>query len=371
MTAITDDLVRELAQFDAQGAAVVSCYLNVDGRARVRPVDYEQDLDRLVRRLRSDGQLTPEVAGDVDRIVAHVHNGFDRSSVRGLALFSCSAAGLWKVIDLPVPVHNRLTVGPAPAVAQLESVVEQLQPIGMLLVDRQRTRVLVFDGGELVERSEALDELPRDYDERGHASRGDVSSHVDELAHQHLRDAARIAFEVFQTHGVDRVTLGGAAEAVSDVEAHLHPYLRERLVEPSGLGVSASDDEIRAAMLDIEARTERAVEAEAVARLRDAVGANGKGVAGLVDTLRALSERRVELLLVSEGFEESGWRCPKCDVLAAVGPRCAMCDSEMDHLDDVVSEAVQQVMHQSGRVEVCVENPDLDVLGRIGALLRY
>ena len=40
-------------------------------------------------------------------------------------------------------------------------------------------------------------------------------------------------------------------------------------------------------------------------------------------------------------------------------------------VDDVVEEAVEEALAQSCDVQVCVGNADLDVLGRIGALLRY
>jgi peptide chain release factor subunit 1 len=371
VSALTPELIRELSDFQSNGAPVTTVYLNVDGRERVRPVDYERELERLVRRLKDAGEVDPTVSADLDRIAEEVRKGFDRARVRGVAIFSCGPRGLWKVIPLPVPVHSRLHVGPTPAFSQLESVVEELRPIGMVLVDRQRTRILVFEGGELIDRSESVDELPRDYDVRDQAARGDVSAHVEELAHQHLRSAAKAAFEVFQERGVDRISLGGPAEAVSELEGLLHPYLKERLVDRVKLEVNASLDDIRQAMLDIEARSERADEAAAVARLRDAVGAGQKGVAGLAPTLAALNERRADLLLVSEGYEETGWRCPACGHLAAIGPSCEACGGAMDHLDDVVEEAVQEAMRQSCRIEVCVENADLDVLGRIGALLRF
>ena len=57
-------------------------------------------------------------------------------------------------------------------------------------------------------------------------------------------------------------------------------------------------------------------------------------------------------------------------LLAATGPQCPVDGAAMDHLDDAVAAAVEAGLLQ-GRVEVCVENADLDVLGRIGALLRY
>jgi hypothetical protein len=106
-------------------------------------------------------------------------------------------------------------------------------------------------------------------------------------------------------------------------------------------------------------------------RLRDAAGAGRRGVAGLAKTLAALGERRVDTLLVSDGYVTPGWRCGSCGVLAAVGPACPSCASAMVETDDVVEDAIQEALTQSCRVEVCTDNADLDVLGRIGALLRY
>ena len=43
----------------------------------------------------------------------------------------------------------------------------------------------------------------------------------------------------------------------------------------------------------------------------------------------------------------------------------------MRQIDDIVEEAVEEALQQSCHVETCVGNADLDVLGRVGALLRY
>jgi hypothetical protein len=43
----------------------------------------------------------------------------------------------------------------------------------------------------------------------------------------------------------------------------------------------------------------------------------------------------------------------------------------MVEVTDVVEEAIEEALAQSCEVEVCVGNADLDVLGQIGALLRY
>lgn len=372
MPVITEAAIKELAGFRSDDAPVVSCYLDVDGRRQVRPQDIERRLAALVREA-AGGPSGSAVKADLDRITEHVTTHLDRSGVRGLAVFSCAAKGLWEIVGLPVPVANRIVVNQSPAVGTLESIVQELEPLGVLLVDRQRARMFVFEFGELVERTELFEALPRDYDDIDDAGRGQrdrLQDHTDELATQHLRHAAEVAFRLYQDRGFGRLSIGASDEINAAIEPLLHPYLRERLSLRIGVGASASEPEIRAAALVVEQEVERAKEAALVAKLRDGLGAGSKAVAGLADTLKALNERRVANLLVSEGYTESGWRCA-CGALAAKGPTCPVDGQAMGHVDDVLHDAVDAALGQSCHVEVCVGNADLDVLGRVGALLRY
>ncbi len=108
-----------------------------------------------------------------------------------------------------------------------------------------------------------------------------------------------------------------------------------------------------------------------VERLREAVGAGSRGVAGVDATLAALVERRVDTLVVSSGFTQVGWRCRACRWIGRIGRTCPVCETDMDQVDDVVEEAIEDALVQACKVEMCIGNADLDVLGRIGALLRY
>lgn len=370
MVAIDEAAIRELAGFKGHTAPVTTCYLNVDGRRLPRYPDCERQLDRLVRQAPDRVNRHQSVSDDLRRISTFVRNGFDRSHTRGLAFFACSAQGLWRVVELPVPVRDQLVVNSLPAVGQLERVVQEFDRIGVLLVDRQRARMFVFEFGELVDRSELFDELPRGYDERGDRERGDTRPHVRALAAQHLRRAADVAWRVFGEQAFNHLCVGGPLEAVQQLEHDLHPYLRERLRGRIGVDAGASIAEIRAAALAFEIEIERQHEGAIVERLRHSV-ATGNGVAGLDQVLGALAARRVDTLLVSQGFSQAGWRCEQCLFLTTVGRRCPTCGDDMESIGDVVEEAVEEALAQSCTVEICVGSADLDVLGRIGALLRF
>ncbi len=371
MPVVTEDVIRSLAGFKGKEAPVTTCYLDVDGRRYTRHQDYEAALDALLRAGRTKANGDASVHADLRRIEDYVKGGLDRSRTRGLAIFACAAHDLWEVIPLAVPVHNRVVVNHVPAVGQLESVLEDFERIGVLLADRQRARMFVFELGELTESSERVDELPRDYDSRGERERGDTQAHVEALAHQHLRHAADVAWGTFQDPGFEHLAIGAPDEIAGTLESLLHPYLRQRLCGRVPVPVGSSLDDIRQAATEVEQRMERTKEAALVERLREAVATDRRGVAGLGPVLGALADHRVERLLVSQGYEEAGWRCGRCGSLALLGRACGRCGAEMAPVDDVVEEAVEAALGESCRVEMCAGNADLDVLGRIGALLRY
>jgi peptide subunit release factor 1 (eRF1) len=364
---ITEQDVRELAAFKGRTAPVTSLYLDVDGRRHPNRKDHEARLARLLKRVQRSAP-----ADDVARIERHVRD-VDRkgTNVRGLAMFSCAADGLWRTVELPVPVRDQVVVNHTPHVRQLESALDRYGSVGVLLADRQRARAYVFELGAPVAKSELLDELPRHEDDKGEYVRDQVSDKAAAAAHRHVKRAADLAFELFQRHEFAHLLVGAPEKVASDLEHVLHPYLRDRLAGRVRVAPGASDEEIRVAVFTTIEDVARRAQQQRVDRLRDAVGAGNGGVAGLKAVLAALDERRVDTLFVSDGFEAPGWRCASCGHLAAMGPRCGLCDSAMAKLDDVVEAAIEEALLQSCTVEMCADNADLDVAGRIGALLRF
>jgi peptide subunit release factor 1 (eRF1) len=128
---------------------------------------------------------------------------------------------------------------------------------------------------------------------------------------------------------------------------------------------------IRKAAMAAEAAQERAREQALLDEVRSRLGRRERAVAGLDGVLAALADHKVDRLLVSAGFREDGWSCPACGRLSRVGPACPRCGQELRAEEDVVAAAVDDALTASCRVDVCDASADLDVLGRIAALLRY
>ncbi len=371
---LSDDRIRSIAA-RRDSPVVTSCYLDVDGRRHPRHIDYEHQLEHLVRLGREraaalDPEAAHSVEGDLERITGWVRQGFDRSRIRGLAFFACSATGFFEVVELPLGVNNEIVINHTARVRQLEALAHEFERFAVLLVDRQRARLFRFELGELTEHTEVFDAVPRRH-ESGGRSASNIQRHTDELAHKHLKHAAEVTFEQMGTNPVDHLILGGPAQVVSELEGLLHPNLKERVAARVSVMVTASPEEVRQAALEVETEVERREEQALVERLRNGVGAGNGGVAGLSGTLKAIVERRVETLLVADGYEAPGWRCPSCQFLASRGRECPVCATAMETVDDVVEQAMEEALVNKCRVQIVRENGELDDMGRIGALLRF
>lgn len=372
MAQIHDDLIRRLASFKSRDVPVVSLYLDLDGRRWPRYAECEARAERLIRDA-IDHIGSNSHAGaldDLQKVRRAVKSKFDRSRTRGLAIFACGSK-LWDVLELPIPVKDQLVVDETPHVRQLETVVASNRAFGVLLADRQRARFFRFEQGELIDSTERFDELPRHDDDAGDRDRKHDKRHVEAAASQHLRIAASVAFEAWKDEPFDHLVIGAPDDIATQLERELHSYLRDRIAARLPIAPGASEAEIRAAALAVEEVIEREKEAAAVAKVRSAAASGRGGALGLEDVLSALAERRAESLVLSEGYEAPGFRCGSCGALAAKGPTCSVCATRMDKVADVVALAVADALLQGCHVEMCVDNADLDVAGRIGALLRF
>lgn len=102
------------------------------------------------------------------------------------------------------------------------------------------------------------------------------------------------------------------------------------------------------------------------------MGTGGRGAAGLDETLAALNERRVETLLIDEGFSAPGSVSSGSGMLHAQREGTSpVDDSELVPREDIVESAIQSALAQSADVHVVRYHDDLGVHGSIGAILRF
>lgn len=135
---------------------------------------------------------------------------------------------------------------------------------------------------------------------------------------------------------------------------------------------SATDEQIRGAVAELVAEDEKRSERDALDRLEAGIGAGGRGVGGPYDTLAALNERRVQILLLEPVVDMPGARCPTCGLLMLESDgRCPADGSVVEVVDHLREALVEGALAQGAEVMVVQHYPDLGALQGIGALLRF
>lgn len=374
MTELDHTLLRKLAGWSPDGVPVTSLYLTVDGRRYPRRTDYEVRLDELLRSGRAVAAGLPDAAersveGDLAEISRFVRERFERNDTRGLALFSASAAGLWEEIALPRPVRDRVVVGPRADVRMLEALLETYEPICVALVDYGKARIFLSQLGRVEEVRDLADEVPGRHDQGGW-SQMRMQRHVDDHRTQHLKHVSEVLFGLWQERGFAHLILAGPGEAHRELEGLLHEYLRRRVRAHLTLPMTATLEDVRARVLEIEEELERAKEDATVERLVEVIPAGG-GVGGLDATLEALSEGRAGTLVVGLDLARPGGVCDRCGRLATRASACPTCGAPMREVPDVVEVAVASAYERGCEVETVTADERLERLGGVGALLRF
>lgn len=366
-------IVRQLATWEGD-SVVTSLYLDVDGTHRPVAADYERAFEQLAddvrrqARIRDDTKVSRSVERDLDVMRERVGRGIDRSTTRGLALFSCHARGWFEAIDLRVPVRDEAAIGPVPRIRQLVEAHDEPEAFLLGLADRTHLRLFRVLGHEIDELPTTVTHQERSVDTS--IELGSFEHHDEEAARTHLRRAAAEVDDAVRAWPVRQVIVGGPDQAVAELERRMHPTTRALIVGRVGVRVAAPLEEIAQAARAVAEHAERDREEALVEELRQrAAGAHG-GVVGLEATLTVLGEQRAGVLLVADEFSAPGARCPAC---GHVGPdlrQCPVCGTTNVEIDDVVEVAIEQAVAQGADVEFC-RDTELERFGSIAAIERY
>ncbi len=368
---IDEATVRSLATREGD-PAVVSLYLDVDGRRHPRPSDYESNLEGLIRSARQmtkvRGRRTATtLAADLTRIADWSAQGFDRSTTRGVAVFSASGQGLFEAFVLPEAVRDQVAIGPTPDVAQLIMLLASRSPALLVVADHQSSRLLRLGSGEPEELEAPTDEMERQVDTD--VELGSFEHRHEEHARQHLRRVAHAVTDELGRRPASHVVLGGTPDVIAQLESFLPKSVLALVAGQVALPPRTPVDDLASAGEDVVRRAWRRRQHDMAESLRDRASEGEAAVRGLALTLEALATGQVETLVVEDGFTAPGARCGNCRALTAGDGPCPVCGSAAMPVDNVVDAAVSDAFVRHVALEFC-ERGDLGDAGHIGAFTR-
>jgi peptide subunit release factor 1 (eRF1) len=364
---IKQEQLQELLSYE--GSNVLSLYLDTDCTQ-----ESMETIKLQVRGMIKEMKLSQEEGAEA--IEKYLDHSYDWSQP-GLAIFASRDGQFFRDYPTAVSFRNRLRVGSKPYIKPLVHLIDHYAHYGVIMVDRVGVRFFEYHLGELQTTTGSMGEDVQKLKKGGGSSAvgmragGSGARREEEVVQRNLRDAAAAAGNFFAKKPIRRLFVGGTAATVGQFTPMLPKQLQSCLAGTFTLDMTAGEHEVRRTTLELlnKANVER--EHKLVEQMVTTQAKGGNAVIGLDDTLQAVSEKRVQSLIISDGFRSPGYVHQESAFVTANLARSPLSDQEMTEIEDVVDAAVALTMSQGGHVEIISNNPELEGAGRIGAILRY
>ena len=369
-----EHFIERLADFESQDLPVISLYLNAQANEQGK-----NDYDSFVRKALSERAETfdtdtPQrisIDEDLTKINSFLEGDVERSA-QGIAIFACSGANdFFEVLQLQAPIEaNRLYVYDRPHLYPLARLVDQYPRCAVVLADTNSAKIFVIALGQATKRGE-LQSTKTKRKQVGGWSQMRYQRHTENYHLHHAKEVIEKLDRLVREEGIEHVILAGDEETIIPLLlAEMSKELTDKVVDVLSLNIDTPDHEMLAESLNLYRRHNSGSDMEKVDHLLGEYQRDGLAVAGVPQTLAALSNGQVEELLIASKADALHFDHREVEkVLAIYAP-----DEALSTLDQqiVADELIRRATRLSSAKITFIEDASrLERIGGVGAVLRY
>jgi stalled ribosome rescue protein Dom34 len=374
-TKLPDQLLDRLLNFEPTPAPVISLYLdarvNEHGQRTFMPFVRKQ-LNERVKSYEVQSEERQSFEEDFVRIMRYLEHEVS-DTVQGLAVFACSAANDWfEVGDFEAPFErNRVFISDRPHVYPLARLTDQYRRYAVVLADTNRAQIFVFAAGRALDRQE-VQNVKTKHAKVGGWSQARYQRHEENYHLQHAKEVVEMLEKIVRDEDIEHIVLAGdEAVVIPLLREQMPKTIEEKIIDALSLAIDTPEHELLEESLTAFRRHDSLTDMEKVQRLLNEYRADDLGVAGVPETLAALSNGQVEEMLIAakpEGIQYDEEEVKK--VLELYRGEEPLPD-ELDQRS-VADELVKRANTLSSATVTFVEDSTrLEMLGGVGGFLRY
>ncbi|HEU4829998.1 MAG TPA: Vms1/Ankzf1 family peptidyl-tRNA hydrolase [Gemmatimonadales bacterium] len=363
--------LHHLAALPPSDLPVISLYLNTQANQHGRD-EYERWLDKALTERAAElperGPARDSFDADVTKIRAWLSEELEPST-NGVAIFASSGAGLFEAIQLQAPVDDhRLHIQDQPHLFHLARIHDAYPRFAIVQLDTNSAQIVVAALGR-VELEHGIEGQKTNRSEAGGWSQARFQRRADNLYQQHAREVVDALDVIVREEGIRHVVLIGDEVIIPRLREELPKHLEEKVIGVLRLDSSATNDEIVAASLAAMRAADAAADEAKVEAVLDGWRSGGLGVAGIEETLAALTRGQVAELVLTARFEADHAEPEAVD--GSVLPEVPSGRGRRTQTVDLPAQAVLQALATGATVTFIENESALDEACGVGAILRF
>ena len=281
-----------------------------------------------------------------------------------IAIFASHKHNFLRYIPLHVKIENLMIVDSSPYLRPLARLRDECESFTLLLISSNYAKIFSVSMGEVKHTKKLSADIMNKHKKGGWSQarfnrlrRGAIHAFFSEVA------------EALQKRADERIILAGPGQAKLQFREMLPKNLKDNVVDIIDIDI---DDEVELMKKSkhIISEGEELKSQDAVRQLKAEILKDGLAAYGIKETLDAVRNGQVELLLVEKGYKLRGWICENCQMveegIQRTCPYCGKKTSEVDMLEEILEFAERT----DANIEFTADE-EIANLGHVGAILRF
>ena len=374
-TILPDPIMERVLRFEPTPAPVISLYLdarvNEHGQRTFMPFVRKQ-LNERVKSYDVQSEERQSFDEDFVRIMRYLEEEVP-TTVQGIAIFACSAAKDWfEVGDFEAPFdRNQVFISDRPHLYPLARLMDEYRRYAVVLADTNRAQIFVFAGRQAVERQD-VQNVKTKHSKVGGWSQARYQRHQENYHLQHAKEVIDMLEKIVQDEKIEHIILAGdEAVVIPLLREQMPKTIEEKVIDALSLGIDTPEHELIEETLTAFQRHDSLTDMEKVQRLLNEYRADDLGVAGVPETLAALSNGQVEEMLIAAKIESIQYDEEEVKKVLELYRAEEPLPDELDQ-QSVADELVKRANTLSSATVTFIEDSTrLEMLGGVGGFLRY
>jgi peptide chain release factor subunit 1 len=283
---------------------------------------------------------------------------------RNIVIFSSNKHDFLRYSSLDVGVENLLIVDSSPYLRPLARIQDEWESFTLLLLSSNYAKIYSVSLGK-VEREKKLSADIMNKHKKGGMSQARFNRLRKGAVHSFFSEV----IEILQKTADEQIILAGPGTAKSQFKEMLPKNLNNKIVEIVDISIDDEAELLKKSIHLIRGREERK-SIESVLQLKEEILKDGLAVYGVKDTLQAVKNGQVDLLLIEKDYKLRGWICENCQIVdKGKKLNCPYCGKKTSEVD-VLEEILEFAERTDAEVEF-TDYEELANLGHVGGILRF
>jgi peptide chain release factor subunit 1 len=356
---MTDDikkLIKELSEiYDSDSEdTFISLYINKNS--------YRKFVDQRVKACRSI--LKGDILKNFDKTIEEIENKIRNISSSSIVIFASHKYDFIRYVSLSIKLKNLLIVDSSPYIRPLARIQDEWESFTLLLISSNFAKIFSVSTGKVEDSKKLSTDIINKHKKGGWSQarfnrlrRGAIKAFLSEVA------------EALQKLSDDSVIVAGPGTIKNQFLDMLSKEIRDKIVDVIDISIE-DEQKLLKESFRLIAEREQIESNKAVQLLKQEILKDGLAIYGIVETLKAVKNGQVDLLLLEKDFKIRGWICENCQVVEqGVKKSCPYCKNITSEVD-IIEEIIEFAERTNASIEF-TDSDEIANLGHVGAILRF